>query len=110
MEIIHQKYALLHEKQIKLRTVDFHDGRPQPVGRCAFAFDMFTWSPLWRLITEEDRPLNACTTHSGEHIRFEVVINAQTENSCRDQDETPERHRSAVPLHPRKLIFLPLQC
>ncbi len=57
---------------------------------------------LQGIITEEDRPLNACTTH---HNRFEVVINTQTENSCRDQDKTPERHRSMVLLHPRKLIF-----
>lgn len=48
------------------------------------------------IITEEDSPINACTTHLGEHIRFEVVINTQTENSCRDQDETPARHSNSV--------------
>lgn len=71
-------------------------------------FDMFTCRLLRGIITAEDRPLNACTTHSGERIRFEVVINTQTENSCRDEDETPERHSRTVKLHPRKLIFLPL--
>ena len=74
----------------------------------AFALGVFTCSRLWGIITEEDRPLNACTTHSEEHILFEVVINTQTENSCRDQDETPERHRSTAQQHPRKLVFLPL--
>lgn len=58
------------------------------VGRFAFAFGMFACSLLRGIITEEDRLLNACTTHTGEYIRFEVVINIQTENSCRDQDET----------------------
>lgn len=73
-----------------------------------FALGVFTCTvSLQRgIITEEDRPLNACATHSRQHIRFEVVINTQTENSCRDQDETPERHSSMAPQHPRRLDFL----
>lgn len=105
VEIIHHKYGLLLEK--KPKSVDLHCDRLQPAALLAFASGVFTCSLLQGIIIEEDRPLNAYTTNSGERIRFEVVINTQTEDACRDQDEAPDRHSSMLPPHPRKIVSLP---